>query len=367
MTTTYHAAHFTEHPQRAVVWRAVSAHLAGLVPAEAAVLEIGAGYCHWINHVDGRAPRGGGHLARRPPTTQRRASRPWCSTRRPGSAPLGEAAFDVVLASNVLEHFEPDVAAAVVARRRPGAQAGRTADPHPAEFPRTPGAATSTTTRTGRCSPTCRCRRCCGPRASSSSACEPRFLPYSMRGAARADPGVAGARLPALAVPAARRPDARRRHPELSADVRRPHRLASCSPPTTRSPHPPRRRGLLPPRRRRRGDRRRQQLARPHRRRRPAPPAPASSTEAAQGYGHALRRGLREATGDLVILAEPDGTFVGRDVLKLLAYADDFDMVCGTRTTRELIWDAGEHGLVPAPRQLGGRQDPAGAATAARR
>lgn len=60
--------------------------------------------------------------------------------------------------------------------------------------------------------------------------------------------------------------------------------------------------------------------------------------EAAQGYGHALRRGLREATGDLVIMAEPDGTFVGRDVMKLLAYADDFDMVCGTRTTRELIW-----------------------------
>lgn len=60
--------------------------------------------------------------------------------------------------------------------------------------------------------------------------------------------------------------------------------------------------------------------------------------ETAQGYGHALRRGLREATGDLVILAEPDGTFVGRDVLKLLAYSEDFDVVCGTRTTRELIW-----------------------------
>ena len=60
--------------------------------------------------------------------------------------------------------------------------------------------------------------------------------------------------------------------------------------------------------------------------------------ESAQGYGHALRRGIREATGDLVILAEPDGTFVARDILKLLAYSDDFDMVCGTRTTRELIW-----------------------------
>lgn len=61
-------------------------------------------------------------------------------------------------------------------------------------------------------------------------------------------------------------------------------------------------------------------------------------SEPAQGYGHALRRGLREATGDIVILAEPDGTFVGRDVLKLLAYSEEFDMVCGTRTTRELIW-----------------------------
>ena len=60
--------------------------------------------------------------------------------------------------------------------------------------------------------------------------------------------------------------------------------------------------------------------------------------ETQQGYGHALRRGLREATGDLIILAEPDGTFIGRDVLKLLAYSEDFDMVCGTRTTRELVW-----------------------------
>jgi glycosyltransferase involved in cell wall biosynthesis len=60
--------------------------------------------------------------------------------------------------------------------------------------------------------------------------------------------------------------------------------------------------------------------------------------ESRQGYGHALRRGLREAQADLIVMAEPDGTFVARDVLKLLAYADDFDMVCGTRTTRELIW-----------------------------
>ena len=59
--------------------------------------------------------------------------------------------------------------------------------------------------------------------------------------------------------------------------------------------------------------------------------------ETKQGYGNALQRGLREATGDYIILAEPDGTFVADDVVKLLAYAHELDMVMGTRTTRELI------------------------------
>lgn len=60
--------------------------------------------------------------------------------------------------------------------------------------------------------------------------------------------------------------------------------------------------------------------------------------EKRQGYGYALRRGMAEAVGEYVVLAEPDGTFMGKDVLKLLTYADDFDVVLGTRTTRELIW-----------------------------
>lgn len=61
--------------------------------------------------------------------------------------------------------------------------------------------------------------------------------------------------------------------------------------------------------------------------------------EANQGYGFACRRALREATGDLIILVEPDGTFDPKDINKLLAYADDFEMVLGTRTTKELIWN----------------------------
>jgi glycosyltransferase involved in cell wall biosynthesis len=67
-------------------------------------------------------------------------------------------------------------------------------------------------------------------------------------------------------------------------------------------------------------------------------------SEARQGYGNALRRGMAEAQGEYVVLAEPDGTFMAKDVLKLLAYADDFDLVLGTRTTRELIWHGANMG-----------------------
>ncbi len=67
--------------------------------------------------------------------------------------------------------------------------------------------------------------------------------------------------------------------------------------------------------------------------------------ETKQGYGHATRRGLADATGDLLVLAEPDGTFLPRDVLKLLVYSDDCDAVFGTRTTRELIWRGANMGF----------------------
>jgi glycosyltransferase involved in cell wall biosynthesis len=60
--------------------------------------------------------------------------------------------------------------------------------------------------------------------------------------------------------------------------------------------------------------------------------------ERQQGYGHACRRGLAEADGDLIVLTEPDGTFLPEDIIKLLAYSNECDVVLGTRTTRELIW-----------------------------
>ena len=66
--------------------------------------------------------------------------------------------------------------------------------------------------------------------------------------------------------------------------------------------------------------------------------------ESKQGYGHALLCGIDHADAELVILSEPDGTFSGNDVTKLLAYSDDVPVVLGTRTTREFIWQGANMG-----------------------
>ncbi len=54
--------------------------------------------------------------------------------------------------------------------------------------------------------------------------------------------------------------------------------------------------------------------------------------EVRQGYGFALIRGLKQATGDYIVLTEPDGTFMAKDLLRLLKYSSSYDMVTGTRT-----------------------------------
>lgn len=67
--------------------------------------------------------------------------------------------------------------------------------------------------------------------------------------------------------------------------------------------------------------------------------------ETKQGYGFALRRGLKEARGNYLVLCEPDGTFVARDVFKLLGHIKDYDMVLGTRTSKRFITKKANMGL----------------------
>ncbi|MCC7357349.1 glycosyltransferase family 2 protein [Candidatus Uhrbacteria bacterium] len=60
--------------------------------------------------------------------------------------------------------------------------------------------------------------------------------------------------------------------------------------------------------------------------------------EEVPGYGSALRRGMKEACGEILVTVEPDGTFSVKDLEKLLIYSEDFEIVLGTRTSRALIW-----------------------------
>lgn len=68
--------------------------------------------------------------------------------------------------------------------------------------------------------------------------------------------------------------------------------------------------------------------------------------ERRQGFGRGYRRALYEAEGDIIIMTEPDGTFVPHDIFKLLSYSDDFDVVFGTRTTSILIGDGANMGFL---------------------
>ena len=60
--------------------------------------------------------------------------------------------------------------------------------------------------------------------------------------------------------------------------------------------------------------------------------------ESVQGYGAAIQRGLREtSSADLVCICEPDGTFDPADLLKLLPFTVDVEVVFGSRTVQTFI------------------------------
>lgn len=113
MTTAYHDVHLTDDPNRAIVWRVLNTYLSRWIPSDGRVLEIGAGYCHWINGV-----RAAKRVAVDVWPELPRFAAPGVEARvldaSTGLRSLGAGEFDAVLASNILEHFEPDAAAHVV-------------------------------------------------------------------------------------------------------------------------------------------------------------------------------------------------------------------------------------------------------------
>lgn len=104
MSNSYHDVHLSEDPHRRAVWGEIASYLSRFIAPTASVLELGAGYCDWINQVQAQ---------------ERTATDLWDGIIRhaqPGIqclvgdvksvlAALGPKRFDVVLASNFFEHF----------------------------------------------------------------------------------------------------------------------------------------------------------------------------------------------------------------------------------------------------------------------
>ncbi|MDO8124028.1 MAG: glycosyltransferase family 2 protein [Candidatus Hermodarchaeota archaeon] len=70
--------------------------------------------------------------------------------------------------------------------------------------------------------------------------------------------------------------------------------------------------------------------------------------EPIQGYGAAIRRGLREALNrgyDLIIITEADQTFLGTDIPNLLEHIDKHHFVVGTRTATPYLEEGANMGL----------------------
>lgn len=67
--------------------------------------------------------------------------------------------------------------------------------------------------------------------------------------------------------------------------------------------------------------------------------------EPKQGYGHGFQAGLAAATGDILVMCEPDATFFPDDLPKYLVYSDQLDVVLGSRTNATMILEGANMGL----------------------
>jgi SAM-dependent methyltransferase len=108
----YFRTRFAPDNRRDAVWRRIVPYLGRWVPADGAVVDVGAGYCSFINNVQARR-RVAVDLN---PGTAEYAAAPVEFVRASASdlSPLADATFDTVFASNLLEHLSrEDIAQAV--------------------------------------------------------------------------------------------------------------------------------------------------------------------------------------------------------------------------------------------------------------
>ena len=108
----YFGTRLAHDPNRAKVWRHLTEYLARWVAPDARVLELGAGWCDFANNVDAAEV-----VALDSDETVRRAVRPGVTAVVGDCTDLAEfedGRFDVVFASNLVEHLDRDAAARLV-------------------------------------------------------------------------------------------------------------------------------------------------------------------------------------------------------------------------------------------------------------
>lgn len=122
--TRYFETRFRADPRRDRVWRQVCSYLERRWSEDAAILDVGAGYCSFINNVGGSR-----RVAVDLHSDVERFAKPGVETMRLSATdldPLEDSSFDVVFASNLLEHLTRDEIDAALAEfhrvLRPGGQ-----------------------------------------------------------------------------------------------------------------------------------------------------------------------------------------------------------------------------------------------------
>ena len=55
-----------------------------------------------------------------------------------------------------------------------------------------------------------------------------------------------------------------------------------------------------------------------------------------KGYGAALKNGIKHAKGEKILITDADGTYPNKEIPRLLEHADQYDMVVGSRTGKDV-------------------------------
>lgn len=77
-----------------------------------------------------------------------------------------------------------------------------------------------------------------------------------------------------------------------------------------------------------------------------------------KGYGASLKTGIRNATGEIIVMMDSDGQHSGSDIEKLLEHIDEYEMVVGARSSNVLVRAPGKKLLSMVANFLSGMKIP---------